>query len=87
MNLLIGSRSPMYGLEMVDRSDGKLKRGTIYVTLGRLEEKGYVESKREAAAPGIAQPRRMYKATGEGVRVFRAISAAGGSTWLRESFA
>ena len=32
----------MYGLELVTESEGALKRGTVYVTLGRLEEKGYV---------------------------------------------
>ena len=87
MNLLIGSRRPKYGLEMVDESNGELKRGTIYVTLNRLEEKGYVASKKEAEAPGVASPRRMYKATGEGEKVFRALESAGGRAWLKEVFA
>jgi PadR family transcriptional regulator len=85
MNMLVGAPKPMYGLQMVEASDGELKRGTVYVTLNRLEEKGYITSKKEAEQPGIAQPRRLYKATGAGVRVFRAIEAARAS--LKEAFA
>jgi DNA-binding PadR family transcriptional regulator len=50
-----------------------LKRGTIYVTLARMEDKGFVESRREDvnAAPSSI-PRRLYKPTGRGVQVFRA---------------
>jgi PadR family transcriptional regulator PadR len=87
MNMLIGSRREMYGLQLVERSEGALKRGTIYVTLNRLEEKGYVSSKKEPEAPGIASPRRLYKPTGLGERVFRALEANGGRAWLKEAFA
>jgi DNA-binding PadR family transcriptional regulator len=86
LNLLIGSPAPMYGLAMVEQSDGKLKRGTIYTTLNRLEEKGYITSKREEAEAGL-QPRRLYKPTGQGVKVFRAIESTGGRKWLKEAFA
>ena len=83
MNLLVGAR-PKYGLQLVEESSGALKRGTIYVVLNRLEDKGYVESKREDAAPGIATPRRLYKVTSLGAKVFRALAAAGGRAWLKE---
>ena len=64
---------PMYGLQLVERSNGVLKRGTVYVTLGRMEAKGYVESQQEAPVPGaIGLPRRIYRATGLGERVLRA---------------
>ena len=33
-----------YGLEIVGASQGRIKRGTVYVTLNRMEEKGYVKS-------------------------------------------
>jgi PadR family transcriptional regulator PadR len=85
MNLLVGAPKPMYGLQMVEASDGELKRGTVYVTLNRLEEKGYITSRKEAERPGIAQPRRLYKATGLGVKVFQAIAASRAS--LKEAFA
>jgi|SRR5947207_15607476 DNA-binding PadR family transcriptional regulator len=87
MNMLIGARREMYGLELVDRSEGEVKRGTIYVTLNRLEEKGYVSSKKEPEAPGIASPRRLYKPTGLGEKVFRAFESVGGRAWLKEVFA
>lgn len=87
MNELVGSPRPKYGLQLVEDSGGKLKRGTIYVTLNRLEEKGYITSEREAPAPGIASPRRLYKATGLGVKVYRALAAAGGRAWLKEALA
>ena len=35
----------LYGLQMVAASKRRLKRGTIYVTLGRMETKGYVTSR------------------------------------------
>src|SRR5262245_53687708 len=86
MSLLVASPKEMYGLQMVEASGGELKRGTVYVTLNRLEEKGYIKSRKEQAEPGIAQPRRLYKATGIGVRVFRAVDAGRRAT-LKEAFA
>lgn len=66
-----------FGLELVERSHGALKRGTVYVTLGRMQEKGYVDSRTEARAPGaIGLPRRVYRPTAYGVRVLRAWTLA-----------
>jgi len=87
MNLLVGAPRPKYGLQLVDESGGALKRGTIYVTLNRLEEKGYITSRKEDPAPGVASPRRLYKATGLGVQVFRALHDAGGRAWLKGAMA
>jgi PadR family transcriptional regulator PadR len=70
---LLVSGGPMYGLQLVDRSDGALKRGTVYVTLGRMEAKGLIESEQQAAAPGaIGLPRRIYRPTALGERMMRA---------------
>jgi hypothetical protein len=41
----------LYGLAMVELSEGRLKRGTVYVTLNRMEEKGYLESEQESEPP------------------------------------
>lgn len=60
----------MYGLEMVEQSGGRLKRGTVYVTLGRMEDKGYIESQIETSQQrerGL--PKRFYKPTALGTRV------------------
>ena len=63
----------MFGLELVEASSGRLKRGTVYVTLGRMEEKGYVESRLEDRRSGaIGLPRRLYRATAFGLRVLDA---------------
>jgi DNA-binding PadR family transcriptional regulator len=59
-----------YGLELVDASGGRLKRGSIYVTLARMETKGFVESWQEERPPGaIGLPRRLYRATDYGLKV------------------
>jgi PadR family transcriptional regulator PadR len=65
LTLLI-NHGAMYGLEMVKSSPSKLKRGTIYVTLGRMEDKGWLKSKadEDSGEPGMA--RRRYTASGEG---------------------
>jgi PadR family transcriptional regulator PadR len=66
---LLGS-SEGYGLELVEASGGRLKRGSIYVTLGRMEAKGFVSSRQEDRAPGaIGLPRRLYRPTPYGLKV------------------
>lgn len=69
---LLVSEGPMYGLQLVDRSGGALKRGTVYVTLGRMEAKGLVESRQESLPQGIGLPRRIYTPTALGARLLRA---------------
>jgi PadR family transcriptional regulator len=62
--------SERYGLELVDAAGGRLKRGSIYVTLGRMEAKGFVASRQEHRAPGaIGLPRRLYRPTAYGLKV------------------
>ena len=71
-----------YGLQLVDASKGRLKRGTVYVTLSRMEDKGLVHSRtevREKNLPGL--PRRLYAPTDAAVRALRALEAAE-AVWL-----
>src|SRR5215467_12468112 len=76
----------LYGLQLVANSKRKLKRGTVYVTLGRMEEKGYITSRLEDAPPDMGgMPRRLYEATPLGSRVLAAWSAA--TTHLMPEFA
>jgi DNA-binding PadR family transcriptional regulator len=77
LRLLKDEPAGMYGLALVKESGEKLKRGTVYVTLGRLEEKGYVKSrtKENTTHPGI--PRPIYKITGLGERVLAGAELAG----------
>jgi len=74
---LLVRRPELYGLQLVAASRGRLKRGTVYVTLGRMEEKGYVTSNLEeppAEAGGL--PRRVYRPTALGRRVLTAWTSA-----------
>lgn len=72
---LLAEKPEMYGLEMVTSST-QLKRGTVYPTLGRMAEKGYVSSREEDLQPGEGPPRRLYCATELGMRAYRAAQAA-----------
>jgi PadR family transcriptional regulator len=72
LDLLLG-RQELYGLQLVAASRGRLKRGTVYVTLGRMEEKGYITSRLDAPPVGAGGlPRRLYAATALGRRMFAA---------------
>ena len=67
---LLSSAEEMYGLELVGASRKRLKRGTVYVTLGRMEEKGYVSSRlADEPTPGGGLPLRLYQPTSLGLRV------------------
>jgi DNA-binding PadR family transcriptional regulator len=70
---LLADEGELFGLQMVERSGGRLKRGTVYVTLGRMQEKGYLESRQEPLPEGaIGLPRRLYRPTGHAMRVLDA---------------
>ncbi len=69
------------GLDIVKQSDGQIGRGTIYVTLDRMQDKGFVESRRctdaqlgnSPGAHNFSSYRRLYTITGYGVRVLSAV--------------
>lgn len=65
LELLI-AQGDLYGLALVKHSEGELKLGTIYVLLGRMEDKGYLESRLEAEPTMPGLPRRFYRAKGLG---------------------
>jgi DNA-binding PadR family transcriptional regulator len=76
LGLLIRDKE-LYGLQLVAASRRRLKRGTVYVTLGRMEEKGYISSRLESPpADAGGMPRRVYQATALGRRVHRLWTAA-----------
>ena len=75
LELLVG-REELYGLQLVDSSRRRLKRGTVYVTLARMEDKGYVISRREDPPPDAGGlPRRLYAPTALGRTVLGAWTA------------
>lgn len=58
----------MYGLQLVEESKGDLPRGSVYVLLGRMEERGLVESRLEEDRGGPS--RRYYRLSPRGSQVF-----------------
>jgi DNA-binding PadR family transcriptional regulator len=73
LELLAEKGQRKYGLELAAESKGRLKRATVYVTLGRMEKKGLVvaEAEKFADDSGLV-PRRMCRATTYGLRVLQA---------------
>jgi len=60
-----------YGFSLVDQT--KIKSGTLYPILIRLEQAGWLASRLEDIDPKIAgrPPRRLYALTGQGERAAR----------------
>jgi DNA-binding PadR family transcriptional regulator len=76
LDLLVRDRE-LYGLQLVAASRGRLKRGTVYVTLGRMEAKGYITSTLEDPPPASGGlPRRLYRPTTLGRRMRSAWTSA-----------
>lgn len=73
---LLRSGGESFGLELVKDSHGGLRRGTVYVTLSRMVEKGYVSSRQEKSPEDPGMPKRFYSITGEGSRALRIADAA-----------
>lgn len=61
-----------YGFDLIART--KIKSGTLYPILIRLEKAGWLESRLEDIDPHVAErpARRLYSLTGEGERLARA---------------
>jgi DNA-binding PadR family transcriptional regulator len=70
---LLVAQGPTYGLDLVQASRGRLKRGSVYVTLGRMEQKGLVRSSLDER-PGEGPARRLYEPTAHGLRALVASS-------------
>jgi DNA-binding PadR family transcriptional regulator len=65
----------MYGLELVKASGGRLGRAGVYVTLARMEAKGFIRSRTPPAEDHPGLPRPRYKLTALGERALRAADA------------
>lgn len=59
--------------ELAEKSNGALKKNTVYTTLYRMEHKGLVVSKAQAPAPTSGLPKRCYRATEFGKRIYQAL--------------
>lgn len=69
LGMLATARQPMYGLEIVVRSDRQISRGSVYVLLSRMEEKGLVISAEEKEPGRSGIPRRLYEPTALALRL------------------
>jgi DNA-binding PadR family transcriptional regulator len=78
MRILQSHSAGMYGLEIVSESENELSRGSIYVLLGRLEEKGLVQMLKGAKGKHPGMPRPRYKLSAVGCKVLGAADAVAG---------
>ncbi len=66
-----------FALRLADGSGGALKRGTVYITLQRMQNKGYVDSEVEPIISGaMGRPRRWYRPSAYGLQVLDAWTLA-----------
>ena len=64
---ILSRTGEMYGLEIVDKSNGLIKRGTVYATLQRMKKRGLVTERSEPAPEGERGPERVkYALTPQG---------------------
>jgi DNA-binding PadR family transcriptional regulator len=68
LSLLRDRPAGAYGSQLMHDSEGKLKRGSVYTLLVRLEQAGFVKSTEEPAQDDYALPRTRYRITASGVR-------------------
>jgi PadR family transcriptional regulator PadR len=54
-----------------ERAGRSVQRGAVYVTLDRLESKGLLTSRVDAAGAGPGRPRRFYRVSPKGLRAVR----------------
>jgi DNA-binding PadR family transcriptional regulator len=76
---LLAERGECYGLELVTASGNRVKRGGVYVTLGRMEQKGLVVSSTGQGG------RRLYRLTALGERALLASRFMAGEIRLRQA--
>jgi DNA-binding PadR family transcriptional regulator len=76
LRLLTSAPKGLYGLELVRGSEGEIKRGTVYVLLERLRDKGFVTSRDVAPPARVGGPARpVYRLTALGQRTLGAYEA------------
>ena len=78
LRLLIDNPRGLYGSEFVSVSKGKLGRGSIYTTLDRLVDKGYVREVVDPPTSEISLPRTRHVITAKGTREYHGFLAEQG---------
>ena len=83
---LLLEHGDLNGLELVERAGGALKRGTVYVTLARMQDKGLVDVRpapEGERTSGLPRPRYRITASGRAVLDARALLASRGVAGAR----
>ena len=75
--LLRDTPAGMYGLEIVRQSGGGLSRGSVYVLLGNLVEKGLVRSNTASKPTHPGLPRPVYQITPAGEKALALVDNLG----------
>jgi DNA-binding PadR family transcriptional regulator len=65
---LLGRCGRAFASDLVALSDGRLKRGSVYTVLGRLEDAGLVKSTPGRGRDAFSAPRPAYELTEKGRR-------------------
>lgn len=63
LEVLAAANRELYGLDLV--AAGAAKRGSLYVVLARMEDRGLIEGREEPSASPLP-PRRLYRITDAG---------------------
>lgn len=71
LSLLVVKPRGAYASELLHASDGKLKRGSVYTLLSRLEKAGLVTATEEPPEATYALPRTSYRITAQGIQAGR----------------
>lgn len=76
LDVLVAHPRGLYGLEIVEKSNGKVKRGSVYVYMNRLHQDNLVEVQKSPPPKGQGGlPRPIYRITGLGQRILDAEKA------------
>ncbi len=69
LQLLADAKRPLFGLEIVQQSEGKLSKWSIYLLLSSMEDAGHITSNKEELPKGEQRlARRLYIITQDGRR-------------------
>jgi DNA-binding PadR family transcriptional regulator len=79
LRLLRDGASEMYGLQLVEASNGRLGRASIYVILSRMEDKGLLKSHTPPRDDHPGLPRPRYRVTALGQRALHGADAFEGA--------
>jgi len=73
LRLLVDNDKDMYGLELFNAAENKIRRGSLHTVLSSMENKGYIRSRKEKIPDSNTRgPVRLYSHTESGKQMLRA---------------